>query len=150
MLVNFPDARCGHFGEGQTLLTLEIPTDSAQIRGDALFRVTTIQGFRCSWRCVALTRNIVTVSPERFRWRGSAVPVKVHWQRRQSILGVCSSRVTNADCSAMRRHTIAHDADRVCDVHRARHVRGVPACLVPVFFDHVSVTNEKYASFYNS
>ena len=61
-------------------------------------------GLRCSWRSVALTRNIVTVSPERFPWRGSVVAVKVRWLRRQSIPGVtclptqvCSSCV-KASC----------------------------------------------------
>ena len=39
------------------------------------------------------------------------------------------------------------DVDHVCDVQR--HARGDPACLVPVFFAHVSVTNEEHASFYN-
>ena len=41
-------------------------------------------------------------------------------------------------------HLLDADADYVCDVQRARHVRGGPAYLVLVFLGHGTVTNVSF------
>ena len=69
------------------------------------------------------------------------VDMSIVTQRQVPMIRKGKRTVEIRSLTELLMHRLHADADHVCDSQRACKVRGDPACLVFVLFDHVSVTN---------